>query len=225
MGRETAVRRFLHIRSSQIKVFAYIDGFNLYYRALLKTPHKWLNVDEMLQLVYPGLTIDHIRYFTARVKPSKSDSTKHDRQSLYLRALSTLPNVSLHFGRFTKHPAKFPTLKTAHWKRPKIVEVMKTEEKGSDVNLGAFLVDDAHRKRFDTAIVVTNDSDLITPIELVTKGLGLEVWFLNTCGQKAGGLKRAATSNKELRKWVLPKAQFPIALTDGSGTFHKPPTW
>ena len=101
---------------------------------------------------------------------------------------------------------------------------MKTEEKGSDVNLGAYLIDDAHRKKFDAAIVVTNDSDFITPIELVTK-LGRDVWFLNTCGQKAGGLKRAATSNKELRKWVLPKSQFPVTLKDSGGSFHKPSAW
>lgn len=41
------------------------------------------------------------------------------------------------------------------------VEVIKTEEKGSDVNLATYLVSDAYEKDFEAAVVVTDDSDLI----------------------------------------------------------------
>ena len=47
---------------------------------------------------------------------------------------------------------------------PVVAYVWKTEEKGSDVNLGAHLVRDAFLKKFDIAAVLTNDTDLAEPI-------------------------------------------------------------
>jgi len=61
----------------------------------------------------------------------------------------------------------------------KFARVIKTEEKGSDVNLAAHLVNDAHLDGFESAIVVTNDSDLVEPIRIVTEQLGLPVGVLN----------------------------------------------
>ena len=40
------------------------------------------------------------------------------------------------------------------------VEVIKTEEKGSDVNLAVHLLNDAWLDRYECAVVVSNDSDL-----------------------------------------------------------------
>ena len=41
-----------------------------------------------------------------------------------------------------------------------LVKVIKTEEKGSDVNMAAHLVNDGHRGRYEVAVLITNDSDL-----------------------------------------------------------------
>jgi uncharacterized LabA/DUF88 family protein len=49
----------------------------------------------------------------------------------------------------------------------KTAEVIHTEEKGSDVNLGVHLVNDAWLNRYDCAVVVSNDSDLAEAISLV----------------------------------------------------------
>jgi uncharacterized LabA/DUF88 family protein len=59
------------------------------------------------------------------------------------------------------------------------VKVIKTEEKGSDVNLATHLLHDAHRDRFDLAVVVSNDSDLLGPIKIVRNELGKMVGILN----------------------------------------------
>ena len=45
-------------------------------------------------------------------------------------------------------------------KKPKYVNVMKTEEKGSDVNIAAHLINDGYKGLYQVAILVTNDSDL-----------------------------------------------------------------
>jgi hypothetical protein len=31
-----------------VRTIAYVDGFNLYYRALKGTPYKWLDLNKML---------------------------------------------------------------------------------------------------------------------------------------------------------------------------------
>jgi len=48
-----------------------------------------------------------------------------------------------------------------------LARVLRTEEKGSDVNLAAHLINDAHAGRFDEAIVVSGDSDLCDAIKIV----------------------------------------------------------
>ena len=48
-------------------------------------------------------------------------------------------------------------------------EVHTKEEKGSDVNLACHLIDDAWRNRYDAAVVISNDTDLCTPIRMVTQ--------------------------------------------------------
>jgi len=52
-----------------------------------------------------------------------------------------------------------------------MVEVIKTEEKGSDVALGALLVAHGYQKRYEAAIVASNDSDLVLPIKIVREEL------------------------------------------------------
>jgi hypothetical protein len=62
--------------------------------------------------------------------------------------------------------------------RQQYVRVIKTEEKGSDVNLAAHLLRDGFRGYYRVAVVVSNDSDLCTPVRLVRQDLGLPVGIL-----------------------------------------------
>src|SRR5262245_55775115 len=78
----------------------YVDGFNLYYGAVKNTPFKWLNIAELCRLMLPGHDIQSIKYFTARVKSRPNDPDQHVRQQIYLRALATLPNLSIVEGSF-----------------------------------------------------------------------------------------------------------------------------
>jgi hypothetical protein len=58
-----------------VRVYVYVDGFNLYYRALRGTPHKWLNPLALAESVLdPTDQIDCIRYFTARVQAARDIS-------------------------------------------------------------------------------------------------------------------------------------------------------
>src|SRR5947208_16760199 len=58
------------------------------------------------------------------------------------------------------------------------VEVIRTEEKGSDVNLATMLLVDSFAEEFELAVVISNDSDLAMPIEVVRQ-MGFDVGILN----------------------------------------------
>ena len=56
-----------------MKTNVYIDGFNLYHRALQNTPYKWLDLFKLSQALLPKHEINRIRYFTALVEQRPSD--------------------------------------------------------------------------------------------------------------------------------------------------------
>jgi hypothetical protein len=102
------------------------------------------------------------------------------------------------------------------------------EEKGSDVNLAVHLVNDAWAGRFDAAIVVSNDTDLVEPIRIVAQELKKPVYLLTPPGRfgAASPLARAATHQRHIRQPHLQAAQFLNPVLDASGTpISKPTTW
>ena len=91
----------------------YVDGFNLYYGALRGTPFKWLNPVRLTGLLPPrDWAIDRLRYFAARVS-GKLDPRAPARQQVYLKALATLPEVEVHYGRFLAKTVLAPALQPA----------------------------------------------------------------------------------------------------------------
>lgn len=68
-----------------MRTAVYIDGFNLYYRALKRTPYRWLDIFALSQqLVHTDNCITLIRYFTARVTPNAHKPEQEVRQDTYI---------------------------------------------------------------------------------------------------------------------------------------------
>lgn len=103
--------------------------------------------------------------------------------------------------------------------------VIKTEEKGSDVNLATHLVADGFRGAFDAAVLVTNDSDLTEAVRVVRQELGLIVGILNPHKHPSRELLKNASFMKPIRKGVLATSQLPNPLFDRNGEIRKPRTW
>ena len=209
---------------ARIKTCVYIDGFNLYYGALRKTPYRWLNPRQLCELLLPHNTISDIKYFTALVSARPNDPDQPVRQQLYLRALRTVPGVSIHLGHFLSHEVTMP-LVVPPGGRQQYVRVVKTEEKGSDVNLATHLLHDAHLGRFDVAVVISNDSDLLEPIRMVRDELGKKVGILNPHRIPSRALLPHIDFFKPIRAGVLQASQFSATMNDGTGAFTKPPAW
>jgi hypothetical protein len=120
-----------------LRTNVYVDGFNLYYGCLKGTPYKWLDLDAMCRRLLPKHELSRIRYFTAIISARPLDPSGPVRQQAYLRALATMPHVSIHLGHFLTSHVRMP-LAVPPARGPRTVEVIKTEEKGSDVNLATY---------------------------------------------------------------------------------------
>lgn len=205
--------------------YVYVDGFNLYYGAVKGTPYKWLNILSLCQQLLPKNTIIKIKYFTALVTARPGDPDQPNRQQIYLRALKTIPNLEIIYRHFLQHPVKMPLVSSITGKI-KYAKVMRTEEKGSDVNIAAHLINDGYKGLYEVAVLITNDSDLVEPIKIVRNELKLVVGVLNPHhGTPSHELRKYATFVKPIRQGVLAASQFPNKLTDATGVFHKPPKW
>jgi NYN domain len=206
-----------------MKTNVYVDGFNLYYGAVKDTPYKWLDLHKLCTLIFPKNQIHRIRYFTALVKNTSADPTKSQRQQTFIRALETLPGLTVHYGSFLASKVRMPLVRPLPGRRT--AHVVKMEEKGSDVNLASLLLADAFREDFEVAIVLSNDSDLYLPIKIVKTELGLPVGILNPHSRFAFELAKVATFKRRIRTGVLAASQLPDTLKDAKGTITKPATW
>ena len=208
-----------------MKTNIYVDGFNLYFRCLQGSPCKWLDISEMCRLLLPNNTINRIKYFTANVKPRPGDPDQPLRQQIYFRALETIPSLSIIRGSFLTNKVWMLKVGCPPDKDTSYVRVIKTEEKGSDVNLATHLLYDACRGDFECAAVVSKDSDLLEPIKIVREELGLTVGLLNPGKKKSLALIPHVDFIKEIRRGVLVASQFPDELQDANGKFKKPASW
>lgn len=191
----------------------YIDGFNLYYGLLKPSPAlKWLDLSALGAALRPTFDV-RIRYFTAKVRPVP-DPGSRERQRLYLKALETLPNVTVHFGHFTAHQVRMAYVVPPP-AGPKTALVWKTEEKGSDVNIGTFLLLDGMDGAFDEAVVISGDSDLVEPIRAANSRFG-PVHVLNPRNVHSD-LALAAASYGRLDPTLLPRCQLPNTVVLPTG--------
>jgi uncharacterized LabA/DUF88 family protein len=207
------------------RTIVYIDAFNLYYGCLKRTPFRWLNLESLARrLLAADNEIRRIKYYTARVGARPTDPDQPTRQQLYLRALGTLSLVEVHYGHYLSHEVTMPLANPTPG-GTRYAKVLKTEEKGSDVNLATHLVADAYENAFDVAAIITNDSDLLEPVRLVRQRLKKVVGILNPQPHPAFVLKQTASFFKQIRPAALKASQFPDNLRDTVGDFHKPPAW
>jgi hypothetical protein len=206
--------------------YVYVDGFNLYYRALKGTECKWLDLEKLCEYLLPRDEVAKIRYFTAKIKDLPHNPGAQQRQAVFWRALDTLPRVKRHDGLFKIQPGWRGLHKEHVGFKPQseIAWVRLPEEKGSDVNLASWMLLDGFRGRYTTAVVISNDSDLLEPIRMVQDELQLQVGVVNP-ERKGGADQLKGTFRRPLRPWILKASQFPDEITDGYGTFHRPAGW
>lgn len=202
------------------RAIAYVDGFNLFYGSLKGTPYRWLDLRRLCELMLPDQDVIAVKYFTAIVD-SPTGSVK---QQLYIAALRSV-GVETRCGHFLSHakvrPLKSPCALCGKTK----IEVVITEEKGTDVNLATHLVYDACNDAFDVAAVVSNDSDLVTPIVFAREKCGKVVGVINPQQNPARALLKVASFYKTIRPGVLSASQLPQVVERAGRRLEKPRGW
>ncbi len=204
----------------------YIDGFNLYYRALKDTPFRWLDLRKLAETLFPQDDIRRVCYFIARLDPRPGNPNQPRRQLVYLRALATLPSFDAYYGHFRSGVKRRPLAEPAPG-LPDYVLVRDSEEKGSDVNLATRLLVDGFNGEYEQAVVVSNDADFAGAMRYVRDDLGLRVALVNPDPRNVSPreLADAATYVKRLWKSHLRRSLLPLTLRDRVGVITKPEGW
>ena len=208
-----------------MKTFIYIDGFNLFYR-LKQTPFKWLNLEKLSKFYLKQHNIIKIKYFTARVQSTLKDPEKDTRQDVYLRVLKTIPNLEIIFGQFKKRQVtglKCRYDNEQYIETDELVTINKWEEKESDVNIATYIVADA--PQYDCAVLISNDTDLKTPLKYVKENLKKRIGIISPRRKIHRELENISHFQKRISNKILKKCQFPEKMQDAKGEFFCPSKW
>ena len=138
----------------------YIDGFNLYHglKAAAGRKFLWLDVEALARtLSRPDQTLEFVKYFTADVRDAPASEA---RQDIYLRALETRSKTLIYRGRFQEKNVTCRQCKKS-WRT--------YEEKETDVAIAAALMEDAVTEQWDTALIISGDSDLCPAVRALQR--------------------------------------------------------
>jgi len=211
------------------RTHVYVDGFNFYYAAFHRSrfqAYKWLDLVTFCRAALPRNDIRLVRYFTAPLDPSRGRAAQHARQDVYLAALRTAEGLEIHFGQFVEHAKLQRVVHPKAGGRTKAL-VWVPEEKGSDVNLASHLLVDGFAGRYDVAVVLSNDADLLEPVRLVRSVLDRPVGVLKVeGGQRACVFAEQADFVRTVRRSHFAAAQFPgVVVRAGAAPLVKPAEW
>jgi uncharacterized LabA/DUF88 family protein len=198
------------------KVIVYIDGFNLYFGMTSKfTNIKWLNIWELAEdLLKPHQELVDVKYFTSMVS---NNTEKEQRQRTYISALRTT-NTKIIFGHYKSRPK---TCKSCghSWRN--------NEEKMTDVNIAVNMLVDAIHNRYDKALLISGDSDLVPPIKAIHSNFPeKKVVVAFPPNRHNNSVKNVAKGSFILGRTKFTKNQFPDSIKTVDGfTISRPKKW
>lgn len=155
------------------KIITYIDGFNLYFGMKAKYGDKylWLDIEALSEsLIRPKDDLLTTKYFTSRVT---NNPPKEKRQRTYLDALLYGTHTEIFYGRFKVIANEIVCHNCGHTSD-------LVNEKMTDVQIATQLLTDAFTDKFERAIIISGDTDLIPAIVAVKKhhpGKEIGVYF------------------------------------------------
>ena len=139
------------------RVIVYVDGFNMYFGLLEGgfTNCKWLNISKLVNnLLQSNQELIEIKYFTSRVS---NNPDKQKRQTTYIEALESV-GIKIYYGHYQSDTTEcrrcgniWPTY----------------HEKMTDVNIATQMMIDAFQNKYDMAMLISGDSDLVPPMKAI----------------------------------------------------------
>ena len=203
------------------RVAAYIDGFNLYFglRDRKLKAYYWLDLGALVvSLLKPHQRLAQLDYFTARIRSTPGNQEDAKRQSTYLDALVAAGSTRIHYGHYlakTRRCFECGAFWEAH------------EEKMTDVNIATRMLVDAYENQFDTALLISADSDLVTPVTEIRKRFpGKRIVAAMPPGRASKNLRKAVDASFQNGEANIRKSQLPDRIPTESGfILQRPATW
>jgi hypothetical protein len=191
------------------RVIAYIDGYNLYFG--LKdagfSRYKWLNVQSLIEkLLKPNQTLLRVNYFTTLVT---NDSDTRMRQKTFIAALQTLKLTNIFFGKFQKEKSKCKTCGN---------DYVADCEKMTDASIVTELMKDYYEDKFDMAMIISGDTDLLPPIKFINEAPdNKRVFVAFPPDRKNDEVAKFAKGWQTIGRKNIADSQFPPTLKDKYG--------
>lgn len=201
------------------KVIVYVDGFNFYYGLKSKKwkSFYWLDYVKFFEsFLKPYQELVEVNYFSAR----PTDPGKNDRQDRLFTANKQNPRFNLILGKYLKKDIRCKYCNRI---------IHSFEEKETDVRIATRILSDAFNKRCDVAIIVSADSDLIPPLEMIKTFNPLQkVYVYFPPGRHSINLSNIADNTKNLdgAKVIFQNSKLPNEIILPSGfKLQRPNEW
>jgi uncharacterized LabA/DUF88 family protein len=202
-----------------VNVICYIDGFNLYHGLRSKGWRKyyWLDLWGLAErFLKPGQTLVEVVYCTTLIK---DDPPGQQRQLTFIDALKAhRPGIKVVYGHYlAKDMTCFNCGNT----------YQRHEEKMTDVNITCHMLTDAMDCRFDVALMLSGDSDLVPPVRTVRERWPRKrVVAVFPPNRKSDALKRACHGHTWVGEEKLRQSQLPVVVRTAAGVeFRRPTEW
>jgi uncharacterized LabA/DUF88 family protein len=200
------------------RVCVYVDGFNLYFgmRSKFGNPVKWLNIYKLAEsMLRENQEIQAVKFFTAHIKGTNKQ--KITRQNSYLSALGTTP-VKIIKGQYQVQKTRCKQCRKISY---------ASEEKMTDVNIAVHMLTDAIEDNYDTAILVSGDSDLTPALAALRKYFPeKQIILAFSPNRKSKNLLQYASTHFVLGKQKLLDAQFEVEIPLPNGyILRRPKAW
>ena len=200
------------------RVIFFIDGFNLYHALESNTKfhkYKWLNLRKLTNCyITKNDQVEDILYFTALASWSQNKVKRH---KIFIRALE-LHDIKIIYGEFKRRDKHCPLCNRNY----------KTfEEKQTDVNMAIQLFELAIKNKFDKAIIVSGDSDLIPSISAVRRTFpDKKIGIVIPIGRRAEALKQSTDFYMKMKEKHLISSIFDQEIrVDEKIKLMCPPSW
>lgn len=200
------------------RMYVYVDGFNLYWgmHDLAKRRLLWLDLVKLAESLRPRSNVAMVKYFSA---PVLDEPAAQSRQAHYVAALESLypHRLTVHMGRYQKSEVRCNHC-GGKWNR--------YEEKETDVSIAVSLVADAAQQRFQSALIISADSDL-SPAVRAVKDILPSAFVTAAFPPKrhSAELKKLMPAAFHIGNDKLSKAQLPECFTASGKTYMRPDYW
>lgn len=200
------------------RVAFFIDGYNVYHAIDDQASchkFKWLDFSKLCSLfISKSEKIEKIFYFTALATWMPEKVARH---RILIRALE-MSGIEIVYGEFKnkdkqcKHCGK--------WYK-------SHEEKQTDVNIAIHLFRHALENSFDTAVLMSGDSDLIPAVRAFKSTFqNKNIRAIIPYGRNADQLKRECDSYQRMKMNHLEQSMLPEEISlRNDRKLVRPPTW